>query len=347
MRIVIDGMGGDNAPKSNVEGVVNAIKEYNVDLIITGDKKLLEEEFSKYEFDRSKLEIVNTTEIIENEDKPVKAIRSKKDSSMVVALNLVKEGRADAVISAGNTGALLAGGLFIVGRIKGIDRPCLCPAIPNVKRGMTIIADGGANADCKPKNLVEFAAMSDIYARKVLGYENPKLALANVGIEEGKGNDLVKKSYEELKKLDLNFIGNIEARDVINAYTDIIVCDGFTGNILLKSAEGVAMSVMGLLKETFMSSTKGKMGALLLKEDLKKLKSFMDYSEYGGAPLLGVNGGVIKAHGSSNSLAIKNAIRQGIRFSEGNVIESIKEFIESYGKENDDNKNDNNKNDKE
>ncbi|GAA3651633.1 phosphate acyltransferase PlsX [Asaccharospora irregularis] len=340
MRIVIDGMGGDNAPKSNVEGVVNAIKEYNVDLIITGDKKLLEEEFSKYEFDRSKLEIVNTTEIIENEDKPVKAIRSKKDSSMVVALNLVKEGRADAVISAGNTGALLAGGLFIVGRIKGIDRPCLCPAIPNVKRGMTIIADGGANADCKPKNLVEFAAMSDIYARKVLGHKNPKLALANVGIEEGKGNDLVKKSYEELKKLDLNFIGNIEARDVINAYTDIIVCDGFTGNILLKSAEGVAMSVMGLLKETFMSSTKGKMGALLLKEDLKKLKSFMDYSEYGGAPLLGVNGGVIKAHGSSNSLAIKNAIRQGIRFSEGNVIESIKEFIESYGKENDDNKND-------
>lgn len=340
MRIVIDGMGGDNAPKSNVEGVVNAIKEYNVDLIITGDKKLLEEEFSKYEFDRSKLEIVNTTEIIENEDKPVKAIRSKKDSSMVVALNLVKEGRADAVISAGNTGALLAGGLFIVGRIKGIDRPCLCPAIPNVKRGMTIIADGGANADCKPKNLVEFAAMSDIYARKVLGYENPKLALANVGIEEGKGNDLVKKSYEELKKLDLNFIGNIEARDVINAYTDIIVCDGFTGNILLKSAEGVAMSVMGLLKETFMSSTKGKMGALLLKEDLKKLKSFMDYSEYGGAPLLGVNGGVIKAHGSSNSLAIKNAIRQGIRFSEGNVVESIKEFIESYGKKNDDNKND-------
>ena len=340
MRIVIDGMGGDNAPKSNVEGVVNAIKEYNVDLIITGDKKLLEEEFSKYEFDRSKLEIVNTTEIIENEDKPVKAIRSKKVSSMVVALNLVKEGRADAVISAGNTGALLAGGLFIVGRIKGIDRPCLCPAIPNVKRGMTIIADGGANADCKPKNLVEFAAMSDIYARKVLGYENPRLALANVGIEEGKGNDLVKKSYEELKKLDLNFIGNIEARDVINAYTDIIVCDGFTGNILLKSAEGVAMSVMGLLKETFMSSTKGKMGALLLKEDLKKLKSFMDYSEYGGAPILGVNGGVIKAHGSSNSLAIKNAIRQGIRFSEGNVIESIKEFIESYGKENDDNKND-------
>ncbi|MGL5313937.1 MAG: phosphate acyltransferase PlsX [Peptostreptococcaceae bacterium] len=329
MRIVIDGMGGDNAPKSNVEGVVNAINEYKVDLIITGDKNVLEKEFSNYEFDRSKLEIVHTTEIIENEDKPVKAIRSKKDSSMVVALRLVKEGKADAVISAGNTGALLAGGLFVVGRIKGIDRPCLCPALPNVNRGMTLIADGGANADCKPRNLVEFAGMSNIYAKKVLGMENPRVALANVGIEEGKGNDLVKKSYEELKKLDFNFIGNVEAREVINSYTDIIVCDGFTGNILLKSTEGVAMSVMKLIKETLLSSTKGKLGAMLIKDDLKKLKSFMDYAEYGGAPLLGVNGGVIKAHGSSDSRAIKNAINQGIKFAKGNVVEEIKEFIKT------------------
>lgn len=327
MRIVIDGMGGDNAPKSNVEGVVNAIKEYNVDLIITGDKEILEKEFSNYEFDRSKLEIIHTTEIIENEDKPVKAIRAKKDSSMVVALKMVKEGKADAIISAGSTGALLAGGLFVVGRIKGIDRPCLCPVLPNAKMGMTIIADGGANVDCKTRNLVDFAAMSNIYAKKVLGISNPKIALANVGIEEGKGNDLVKKAYEELKNIDINFIGNVEARDVINAYTDIIVCDGFTGNILLKSTEGVAMSVMKLIKEALLSSTKGKIGAMLIKDDLKKLKSFMDYSEYGGAPLLGVNGGVIKAHGSSNSTAIKNAINQGIKFAKGNVVEDIKEFI--------------------
>ena len=311
MKIVVDGMGGDNAPKSNVEGVVNAIKEYNVDIIITGDKDLLEKEFSNYEFDKSKLEIVHTTEVIENEDKPVKAIRSKKDSSMVVGLKLVKEGKAQAFISAGNTGAVLAGGVFVVGRIKGIDRPCLCPAIPNVKRGMTLIADSGANADCKPINLVQFAGMSNIYASKVLGINNPKIALANIGIEEGKGNDLVKKSYEELKNLDLNFIGNVEARDVINAYTDIIVCDGFTGNILLKSTEGVAMSVMNLIKD-----------------DLKKLKSYMDYSEYGGAPLLGVNGGVIKAHGSSDSKAIKNAINQGIKFAKGNVVKEIEEFLE-------------------
>ena len=334
MKIVIDGMGGDNAPKSNVEGAVNAIKEYQVDLIITGDKDLLEKEFSNYEFDRNKLEIVHTTEIIENEDKPVKSIRSKKDSSMVVALNLVKEGKADAIISAGNTGALLAGGLFVVGRIKGIDRPCLCSAIPNVKRGMTLIADCGANADCKPKNLVEFAAMSNIYSRKVLGLENPKVALANVGLEEGKGNDLVKRSYEEIKKLDLNFIGNVEAREVINAYTDIIICDGFTGNILLKSAEGVALSVMSLIKETFMASTKSKIGALLIKDDLRKLKSFIDYSEYGGAPLLGLNGGVIKAHGSSDAKAIKNAINQGIKFSKGKVVEDINQFISKYNEEN-------------
>ncbi|HBH1936273.1 TPA: phosphate acyltransferase PlsX, partial [Clostridioides difficile] len=305
-----------------------------VDLIITGDKDLLEKEFSNYEFDRNKLEIVHTTEIIENEDKPVKAIRSKKDSSMVVALNLVKEGKADAIISAGNTGALLAGGLFVVGRIKGIDRPCLCSAIPNVKRGMTLIADCGANADCKPKNLVEFAAMSNIYSRKVLGLENPKVALANVGLEEGKGNDLVKRSYEEIKKLDLNFIGNVEAREVINAYTDIIICDGFTGNILLKSAEGVALSVMSLIKETFMASTKSKIGALLIKDDLRKLKSFIDYSEYGGAPLLGLNGGVIKAHGSSDAKAIKNAINQGIKFSKGKVVEDINQFISKYNEEN-------------
>lgn len=329
MKIVIDGMGGDNAPKSNVEGCVAAIKEYGVNLIVTGDKEMLEAEFAKHDFDKNRLEIIHTTEIIENEDKPVKAIRSKKDSSMVVALRQVKEGNAGAVVSAGNTGALLAGGLFVVGRIKGIDRPCLCPALPNVKRGMTIIADGGANADCKPNNLVEFAVMSSIYSNKVLGIDSPRIALANVGIEEGKGNDLVKKSYEELKKLDLNFIGNVEARDVINAHTDVIVCDGFTGNILLKATEGVAMSVMGLLKETFLSSTKGKVGAMLLKDDLKKLKSYMDYSEYGGAPLLGVNGGVIKAHGSSNGVAVKNAIRQAIKFVEGNVVEDIKAYVDS------------------
>lgn len=335
MKIVVDGMGGDNAPLSNVCGVVDAIKEYNVDIIITGDKDILEKEFSKFEFDRSKLEIVHTTETIENDDKPVKAIRSKKDSSMVVGLRLVKENKAQAFISAGNTGAVLAGGVFVVGRIKGVDRPFLCAAIPNINKGMTIIADSGANADCKPLNLVQFAGISDIYAKKVLDLKSPRIALANIGSEEGKGNELTIKSYEEIKNLDINFVGNMEARDIINGVCDIVVCDGFTGNILLKSAEGIAMSIMKLMKETLMSSTKGKMGGFLIKDDMKKLKDYMDYAEYGGVPLLGVNGGVIKAHGSSNAKAIKNAINQGIKFANGNVVEDINLFLQSTLEKND------------
>lgn len=327
MRIVVDGMGGDNAPKAIVGGVVEAIKEYNIEIIMTGDKELLEQEFASYEFDRSKLEIVHTTEVIENEDKPVQAVRRKKDSSMVVALNLVKENKADAIVSAGSTGALLTGATLIVGRIKGIDRPCLCPCMPNIEKGMTIIADGGANADCKPRNLSEFAMMSNIYLKKVLGIEKPRIGLANIGSEEGKGNELVKAAYEELKTMDLNFVGNIEGRDAIASKADVIVCDGFTGNIMLKTCEGVAMGMMKLMKETLMSSTKGKIGALLIKDDLRKLKAFLDYSEYGGAPFLGVKGGVIKAHGSSNSKAIKNAINQAIKFTEGNVIEDIESYL--------------------
>ncbi len=327
MRIVVDGMGGDNAPKAVVGGVVEAINEFNVEIAITGDKELLEQEFADYEFDRSKLEIIHTTEIIENEDKPVQAIRRKKDSSMVVALNLVKENKADAIVSAGSTGALLTGATLIVGRIKGIDRPCLCPCMPNIKGGMTIIADSGANADCKPRNLSEFAMMSNIYLKKVLGMENPRIGLGNIGSEEGKGNELVKSAYNELKTMDLNFVGNIEGRDVIESKADVIVCDGFTGNIMLKTCEGVAMGMMKLMKETLMSSFKGKLGALLIKEDMRKLKAFLDYSEYGGAPFLGVKGGVIKAHGSSNSKAIKNAIKQAINFTEGNVVEDIEAYI--------------------
>ena len=315
MRIVVDGMGGDNAPKAVVGGVVEAIKEYNVEIVVTGDKDLLEKEFSNYEFDRSKLEIVHTTEIIENEDKPVQAIRRKKDSSMVVGLNIVKEKKADAIVSAGSTGALLTGATLVVGRIKGLDRPCLCPCMPNIKGSMTIIADSGANADCKPRNLSEFAMMANIYLKKVLNMESPRIGLANIGSEEGKGNELVKAAYEELKNMDLNFIGNIEGRDVIESKADVIVCDGFTGNIMLKTCEGVAMGMMKLMKETLMSSTK------------RKLKSFLDYSEYGGAPFLGVKGGVIKAHGSSNAKAIKNAINQAIHFVEGNVVEDIEIYL--------------------
>ena len=324
MKIVIDAMGGDNAPQATVEGAVQAINEYGIDIILTGDKEQIEKELESKAYDKNKLEIIHTTQIIENEDKPVMAVRRKKDSSMVVALNLVKEKKADAIVSAGSTGALLAGGTLIVGRIKGIDRPCLCPGLPNIKGGITLLADGGANADCKPKNLTQFAFMSDIYLRKVLGLENPRIGLANIGTEEGKGNELVKEAFYDIKDLDLNFVGNVEARDVINSVCDALICDGFTGNTLLKSCEGVAMSLM---KEKFMASFKGKMGALMLKDSLKEIKSMMDYTEYGGAPLLGVKGGVIKAHGSSNAFAIKNAINQAIKFANGNVVNDIEQVL--------------------
>lgn len=330
MKIVVDGMGGDNAPYSTVEGVVNAINEFNIDIIITGDKSILEENFNKYDFNRSKLEIVHTSEIILNEDKPVKAIRGKKDSSMVVALNMVKEGKADAIVSAGNTGALLAGGLFILGRINKLDRPALCSFMPT-KDGMSVLLDAGANSDCKPRNLLEFAVMGEVYSSKVLNIDNPKVAIVNIGEEEGKGNELSKKSYDLLKNSDVNFIGNVEARNIPFGYTDVIICDGFTGNVILKLAEGVVISVFSILKESFLSSIKTKIGAFLLKDDLMKLKKNLDYTEYGGAPLLGVNGALIKAHGSSNGKALKNAIKQSIKFLEGNVLNEIKLKIDKLG----------------
>ncbi len=330
MRIVVDGMGGDHAPYATVEGVVQAINEFNIDIIITGDKSILEENFNKYTFDKSKLQIIHTSEIILNEDKPVKAIRSKKDSSMVVALNLVKEGKADAIVSAGNTGALLAGGLFILGRIKGVDRPALCSFMPT-KEGMSVLLDAGANADCKPRNLLEFGVMGSIYSNKVLKIDHPKVAIVNVGEEEGKGNELSKQSYDLLKNGEINFIGNVEARNIPFGYTDVIVCDGFTGNVVLKLTEGVVISMFSMLKETFLSNTKTKLGAMLLKKDLGKMKKNLDYTEYGGAPLLGVNGALVKAHGSSNGKAIKNAIKQGMKFMEGNVLNEIKLKIDKLG----------------
>lgn len=333
MKIVVDGMGGDNAPYSTVEGVVNAIKEFNINIIITGDKNILEENFNKYDFDKSKLEIVHSSEIILNEDKPVKAIRAKKDSSMVVALNMVKDGKADAIVSAGNTGALLAGGLFILGRVNKLDRPALCSFMPT-KDGMSVLLDAGANSDCKPRNLLEFAVMGEVYSSKILNIDKPKVAIVNIGEEEGKGNELSKKSYELLKSSDVNFIGNIEARNIPFGYTDVIVCDGFTGNVILKLAEGVVMSVFSILKETFLSSAKTKIGAFLLKNDLIKLKKNLDYTEYGGAPLLGVNGALIKAHGSSNGKALKNAIKQSIQFVDGNVLNEIKLKIDKLGADN-------------
>lgn len=327
MKIAIDGMGGDNAPKAIVEGALMAIKEYDIDIVITGDSNLINAEIEKNGYSGDRIEVVHTTEVIKNEEKPVNAIRTKKDSSLVVAMNLVKEKKADAVISAGSTGAILSGGVFILRRIKGISRPCICTEIPTMKGSSVLLADSGANSDCQLQHIKDFAVMSDIYSKRVLGKESPRVALANIGVEEGKGNEFTKQAFDELKKIDgINFIGNMETRDILEDVCDVVVCDGFTGNMILKTIEGSVLSLFGKLKEILMKSTKSKIGAALIKDELRSLKDILDYSNYGGAPFIGVDGCVIKAHGSSNSTAIKNAIKQSIRFTEGDVLEEIKKY---------------------
>lgn len=332
MKIVIDAMGGDNAPVATVEGAVRAVKDYNIDIILTGNKSMIESQLSRYDYPKEGIEIIHCSEEITNEDKPVSAIRRKKDSSMAVALRLVKEKKADAIISAGNTGALLAGGLLILGRIKGIDRPALAPAYPTTK-GISVLVDGGANSDCKPRNFLEFGIMGNIYAKEVLGIKKPSICLVNIGLEEEKGNEVVKEAYKLCKTGPFNFKGNVEARDIPGGYADVIVCDGFTGNIILKLTEGLAESIFGLLKQEFIKNTLRKIGALLLKSGLKDFKKQFDYTEYGGAPFLGVEGVLIKAHGSSDGKAIKNAVRQGIKFIENNVIDDIAENIANLGED--------------
>lgn len=330
MKIAVDAMGGDNAPFATVEGSIEAVKEYDVDIILVGKKDVIEKELIKHNYTGSKIQVVNADEVITNDDKPVKAIKQKQNSSMVVAMNMVKNKEADAVISAGSTGALLTGGLFIVKRIKGIDRAALAPVYPT-KRGISLLLDAGANTDCRPKYLQQFAVMGSIYCEKVLKKENPKVGLINIGEEQGKGNELTKEAYELLSNSELNFYGNLEARDIPEGHVDVMVADGFIGNIVLKLTEGLASTIFSMLKEEFMKSFVTKLGALILKPGLRKFKNRLDYSEYGGAPLLGVKGAVIKAHGSSNANAIKNAIRQAKIFVENNVIDKIEEDIKKLG----------------
>ncbi|EYE89303.1 phosphate acyltransferase [Fervidicella metallireducens AeB] len=327
MKIVIDAMGGDNAPYEIVKGAIEASKEFKTDIILVGDSNKIEEALNNYGLDKNNFEIVHTSEVITNEDSPTISIRRKKDSSMVVGMKLVKEGKADAFISAGNTGALLAGGLFVIGRIKGIDRPALTPVIPG-KNGHFLLMDAGANAECKSINILQFALMGSIYSKKVLKKDNPSVGLVNIGAEEEKGTEFTKECFKLLRESTLNFKGNIEGRYIPDGDIDVVVCDGFTGNIILKLYEGVSQTIFKILKEEILSSFTTKLGGLLLKPVFSKFKKKFDYTEHGGAILLGIDGLVIKAHGSSNAKAIKNAIKQAILCIEGNVVNSIKSEIE-------------------
>ncbi len=327
MRIVLDGMGGDNAPLEIVKGAVEASKLIEDEIIIVGLEEDINAELAKYSYDEDKISVVHASEIIENEDAPVRAVRTKKDSSMVVGINMVKNGEGDLFISAGNTGALMAGSLFNLGRIQGIDRPALGSVYPILGDKACLLVDAGANSECKPDNLLEFAMMGSIYMEKVIGRPSPKVGLVNLGVEENKGSTLTKAAFELLDKSHMNFIGNVEAREVPMGACDVIVCDGFVGNVILKLTEGLAINIMNLLKEKFTDGTKAKLGAMLLMDKIKGLKSEFDYTEYGGAPILGVKGPVVKMHGSSNANAVKNTILKGIPYAKENVVGTISDAV--------------------
>lgn len=332
MKILLDAMGGDNAPDAIVEGAVKACREFDVEICLVGIPEEIQRCLRACGAENEKrLSTAPASEIITMEDDPSTATRRKKDASMTVALNMLRDGQGDAVISAGSTGALLTGATLITKRVRGIRRAALAPVLPNGGKGVLLI-DCGANVECTPEYLLQFAFMGSFYAEKIMGCERPRVALLNVGSESTKGSDLQKQTYALLSQANeagrLNFIGNREGCDLLRGEVDVMVCDGFSGNVLLKSVEGSAKFMFGALKNIFYAGTKNKIGALLLKKDLYKFKSTMDVNEIGGTAMLGISKPVIKAHGSSDARAIRSAVRQAIAFVNAGVIDAIEENID-------------------
>lgn len=327
MKIILDGMGGDHAPGVIIEGAIAAIRSMDHQIVLVGQEDVLTAELERQGYSGKQISVVHASQAIDCNEPPVKAVRTKKDSSIVKGLTMLKEGEGDAFLSAGSTGALLAGGLFNLGRIQGIDRPTLGTIYPVMGHAPSFLTDAGANAECKAQNLLEFGIMGSTYMEKVLGVENPTVGLINNGAEEGKGTTLTKAAYELLDKSSLNFIGNVEARELPFGAADVLVADGFTGNACLKLTEGMAMMVLRELKRRFTSSGKAKLGALMLKNQLMDIRKEFDYAEYGGAPILGVKGAMLKMHGSSNALAVQKTIEKTIPFVEQNVIGIIQSSV--------------------
>lgn len=324
-RIALDAMGGDNAPSEIVKGAIEALSlDSSIYIYLVGKTDSINVELAKYTYDKTRVEIVEAPEVIETGDPPVLSVRRKKESSLVKAMYLVKNDEADAFISAGSSGAIIVGGQTIIGRIPGVERPPMAPLIPTSK-GVSLLVDSGGNVDARPSFLVQWAKMGSIYMRDIIGIKNPKVAIVNIGLEEEKGNNLVKETYPLLKECsDINFIGSIEAREIPKGYADVIVCDAFVGNVILKLYEGTASTLIGLVKQTMMKSLKTKIGALLIKKDLKNDLKALDATQYGGAPLIGINGLVVKAHGSAKANEIKNSCLQCVRFKKQNINDKIK-----------------------
>lgn len=327
--VALDAMGGDYAPVETVKGAVEAVQEHpEIKVILVGKEEEIQNELKNHTYSQDNIEIVNATEIIDMGEVPTKAIREKKDSSLVVAMNLVRKDKADALVSAGSTGAILVGGQLVVGRIKGIKRPALAPFLPS-KKGFSLLIDCGANVDARPEHLVQFAQMGSVYFENVMGKKNPTVGIVNIGTEEEKGNQLVKETYPLLKECDdINFIGSVEAREIARGGCDILVCEAFVGNVILKFFEGVALTFLGCIKEGLLSSLRTKIGAVLIKPALKGLLKTFDVSSQGGAPLLGLKGLVVKAHGNSKSSEIKTAITQCIAFKENSINDKIAKMVQ-------------------
>lgn len=324
MKLAIDGMGGDHAPQAAVEGAMQALESFqNIEILLYGHK----EKMQPYMKEHPRLTVIHCEEVVEGDDDPARAVRRKKDSSMTRMLEAVADGTADACVSAGNTGALMAGGLFKVGRIDGVSRPALATTLPTLDGNGFLMLDLGANADAKPENLEQYAIMGDIYAKKVRGLATPRIGLLNIGTEDKKGNELTKAGFELMKELPIQFEGNVEARELLNGVADVVVTDGFTGNMVLKTLEGTAGALFAMMKDAFTSSTKAKLGYVLSKDGLKGIKAKLDYSEYGGAALFGLKSPVIKAHGSSNARAIYSAIKQARTMVEHDVCATIQQTI--------------------
>lgn len=328
MKIVIDAFGGDNAPNAIIDGTLKALKKFDFDAILTGDENVIKQYLSDKKYNESRLSIVHAPEIITNDDVATEAIRTKKTSSLVVAFDILKNNEdCRAIVSAGSTGAVLSGGFLKLGRIKGVSRPALAPLLPTKTGKNVLLIDCGANVDCTPTNLCHFAIMGSAYYKTMFNVENPKVALLSNGTEDSKGNSLIKETFPLMQKLPINFVGNMEARDFMAGDIDVVVCDGFNGNILLKASEGAVSFAMNAIKDAYKSSLLSMIGALFSKRSLGKVKKKLDYNKYGGSPFLGCKKTIIKSHGSSKAETICSAIEQALKLENNNVNQKITEQL--------------------